>query len=304
MKTKIFILLLLNVLFVYGQEPILFFDAWHLDINFEDTSEYKYLSIDTNKVWIITKPQKNILFLPTTLPELGEKAIISDTNQYYKKNLRTSFQFKLYLESSFDYSIFSRYKYDLDKNKDGGIIETSYDNGETWKNILFDDRIMNSSVSKVFGLLYDINDTILSYNNQPGFTGFHPELGHFEIYFRYFGDGDADTMLLRFTLSSDSIESQNEGWMLDDIRFFKTLADRIYSHGGKMPVLKIFPNPTLGIIYITSDIEEIAQIQILSLTGTVLFQENDKNVIQINNLKPGLYFIRINNRYLSKIVKY
>jgi hypothetical protein len=303
MKTIILILVILNIHFAYGQEQIFSFLAGpgeELNINFEDTAEYKYISIDTNNVWFITNPQKEILFLPPELPELGEKAIISDTNNYYKNNLKSSFQFKLYLESSFFYYIFFRYKYDFEKNKDGGIIETSYNNGETWKNILFDDEIINYK-SQVYGYLYNINDTIASYNNQPGFTGLQSEMEHVEFDFQKYGYDD--TVLIRFTISTDSVDSQNEGWMFDDFRFFNTIGNGIYNFENSIPSIKVFPNPSSDIINIICYDEEIVQLQVLSLTGDVIFQENNKNVISVKSLKPGMYFIKINNSYFSKIIK-
>jgi len=303
MRTKIFILSLLNVLYANGQEFIFSIDPFHLSINFEDSSEYKYFSIDTNNLWFIAKPQKDILFIPSTLPLLGEKAIISDTNLYYGKNLRSSFHFKFYLESSFNYSIFARYKFDFDKNKDGGIIETSYDNGETWTNILFDDRIVNSNDFRLYGIFYDKKDTIISYNNQPGFTGLCSGMEHFEIYFEYW-EPINDTIILRFTFSSDSIDSHNEGWLLDDIRFDKSWDCKINDPASTSPDIKIFPNPASGIIYLISESEEIDQIQILSLTGTILYQEYKKDMIKINHLNPGIYFMKVNNRFLNKIAIY
>jgi hypothetical protein len=73
MRGLIIIVLYLSTLSIYSQEIL----DWHYStINFEDTSEYKYVSIDT-------KPEKQILFLPSNYPDLGAYAIISDTNDYY-----------------------------------------------------------------------------------------------------------------------------------------------------------------------------------------------------------------------------
>jgi hypothetical protein len=80
MRGLIIIVLYLSTLSIYSQEIL----DWHYStINFEDTSEYKYVSIDTNSIWYVTKPEKQILFLPSNYPDLGAYAIISDTNDYY-----------------------------------------------------------------------------------------------------------------------------------------------------------------------------------------------------------------------------
>jgi len=71
--------------------------------------------------------------LPSDDPYLGEYAIISDTNDYYPIKIKSSFQFKLLLDCGCDvYSINFSHKYDFDKNKDRGIIESSFNNGLSW----------------------------------------------------------------------------------------------------------------------------------------------------------------------------
>ena len=97
MRSLIIIVLYLSTLSIYSQEIL----DWHYStINFEDTSEYKYVSIDTNSIWYVTKPEKQILFLPSNYPDLGEYAIISHTRFILREHWATispmtmSFTFK------------------------------------------------------------------------------------------------------------------------------------------------------------------------------------------------------------------
>jgi len=42
------------------------------DISFETTFEHNFVQIDTNEIWYIAKPNKEILFIPSNSPYLGE----------------------------------------------------------------------------------------------------------------------------------------------------------------------------------------------------------------------------------------
>lgn len=296
------ILCLVFILFntiVHGQVPI-FSENWYVEMSFEDTLENKYILFDTNNVWFVTKPEKEILFIPSTLPEIGEKALITDTNDYYAINTNSSFCFKLILEQALFHHIFFRYKYDFEKNKDGGIIETSYDNGKSWENILFDEKIIG--VKTFIDGLYTTNDKIESYNNSPGYTGLQSEIAAFDLEFYYRTLNNIDTVLMRFTISSDSVESNNEGWLLDDFRFSKYPGDGISNPIKLNNSINIFPNPTSDILYIKSDIESINKIEIISPAGIILPSIYENGEIFLDHMSPGIYLIRINQNFTKKIM--
>lgn len=287
MKKLIIFFILLNACMIHAQEVIIM-DAIGSNISFEDVSDSNFISIDTNKVWYIAKPQKDILYIPTDHPSLGEYAIFTDTSQFYDTNTISSFQFQLYLDYIDFYDIDFYQKYDFEPNKDGGIIETSYDNGETWQNLLFDHTIMDYSLGY---LLYDINDTIKAFNNEPGFTGIFSDGGTFGIRWQNY-DMAGDTMLLRFTFASDSVDTENEGWLLDDFDF----------GGGLVPVenlpgnsgITLFPNPATSYINLNIRDSNLSQVDIVSFTGELLysFKYNGNESIDISFLEPGIYFIR------------
>ena len=164
MRTLIIIIINLSALSLYSQE--LLYLGWpHSSINFEDTSEYKFFSNDTNNVWHIGKPQKDILFLPSNHPYLGKYAIVTDTIDCYPDSIHASFQFKLTLGEGDEYEISFSHKYDFEEKSDGGIIETSFDHGHTWYNILTDPKTQDR-ITHLYNF-YSLTDTISSNNNQP-----------------------------------------------------------------------------------------------------------------------------------------
>ena len=284
MKKLILFLILFKMSFAYAQEVIIL-NAYLTELSLEDTSEYKYVSIDTDSVWYIAKPQKVLLSMPSNL---GDYALITDTNQYYPKNSRSSFQFKLYLDVVDFYLIEFYQKYDFELKKDGGIIETSYDNGETWQNLIMDTLIINHNLGY---LLYDIDDTIEAFGGQPGFTGTFSEGGFYSVWWQNYSM-IGDTMLLRFTFASDSNDTDNEGWLLDGFRF----------GGGLVPIddpatnsaLTLYPNPASSYLSIKTQNGLLVQLDVLTTAGTIVYSKtiNGNEILDISSLKPGIYFIR------------
>ena len=306
MKRLYFLLVLCYSILSYSQE--LLYMGWpHSSINFEDTTEYKYISIDTSNIWQIIEPDKQILFIPPEYPHLGEYAIISDTNSYYTSNINASFQFKLLGGSGNYYEISFFQKFDFENNKDGGIIETSYDNGITWQNIILDSIIQNNLVDTYN--LYSTEDTIISFENQPGFTGLQSDIERVIITFNALESMRGDSMLLKFSIGTDSADAQNEGWMLDDFAFggiYVYVRESINNNGSR---IIISPNPVKDVLEIKSDKKNITSIKIVSLLGTTLLEKNGFNLdsIELEGIYSGIYLIVCedikDNRWIYKIQK-
>ena len=287
MKHILLFLLLVKASIALPQELL----HWGLDrvISFENTSDYKYILLDTTDIWQIGKPRKDILFLPPNSP-FAENAIFTDTAQYYAVNKKASFQFKLRLDGNDSYYLHFYQKYDFEPNKDGGIIETSHDNGQSWSNIILDTVIMNHIIEL---RLYASEDTIAAFENQPGFTGTNASMGSRFIewedpgYLMY-----RDTILLRFSFASDSVETPHEGWLLDEITF----------GGGLVPIderkeqqgIQIYPNPASERINLLYNNQAFSLIEIYSFAGQKLIslQGGGMDTIDISTLAPGIYILR------------
>ncbi|MBA7532480.1 hypothetical protein ES705_24706 [subsurface metagenome] len=201
------------------------------------------------------------------------------------------------------YSITFYQKYDFEEFADGGIIETSYDKGLTWQNILFDTLIQNNLVESIN--LYEADDTINSYDNQPGFTGLQSDMNlvviDFEANRNYY-----DTMSLKFTISTDSYDAQNEGWLLDGF-YFAGITVGIEASVNNSGV-KISPNPSSDLLSIYSETNSITTVEIFSLDGKKLLSENSYEIrsVDISKLQPGIYLILCKSedtRWITKIQK-
>ena len=290
MKRLLLIILLTDPIVSYTQE-LLYLGRVINGVDFIDTNGYKYISIENDDVWFIARPEKSILFLPPNFP-IAKKALITDTSVCYKSNVSSSFQFKLFMLSIGDtYIIDFEHKYDFEKNKDGGIIETSYDNGNTWQNILFDTIVQNHIVEYVN--MYNISDTISSLNNQPGFTGIQAQLSAVMIEFEPTESIREDTMVLRFTFASDQTDAENEGWMLSNFTFAGRWGFGVNEGQNDFYNIHIYPNPGTDLLYIKSELKLVNQVQIFTLGGKKLLEKqgNDLKMLDVSSLPPGIYIV-------------
>jgi hypothetical protein len=285
MKKLLVLLFIINSLITIAQTTIDLMQSPGA-IGFEFPGDTQYVQIDTNRIWFIAPLKKERIILPSGS---GENAIMTDTSQFYPPDGYASFQFKLAI-GFFDYrTILFWMGYDFEQNKDGGTIETSYDDGETWNNLIFDTAIMNHTIpAEVF--LYDEFDTIAALGNRPGFTGSDYYSGFDVTWSNRIMPND--TMLLRFTFASDSVDTPFEGWVLDDFNFIGDYVS-IESNTNQLSVF-IFPNPTIDLINIFSKAKPIIRVEVLSLVGRLLLVESgfDIKSLSVDSLQPGYYIVR------------
>lgn len=302
-KTFVYFCILLWATFASAQDFLYF--GWGGEyFDFEDSTKYNHVLIDSTDIWRIMKPDKEILFLPD---EFGESAIITDTNQYYSTNIQASFQFKLYfIGGTSIYNIRFWHKYDFNPNVDGGIIETSWDYGATWQNIIFDSIIQTNLWEEGFEQnMYSLSDTIVSFDNQPGFTGLNAEGKVVIISFwspSGVDIGELDTLLLRFTMKSGTVSDNNEGWLLDEFSFTGTLFNNVADVNNRLKKLSLYPNPASDIVKLKLENEEINCILIYSLSGEIIKEFSGTNSINVKDVNPGVYLILVNRKYTNKLI--
>jgi len=292
MKTKIFQLLFILIIIsnIQGQinnpfGSLLFKDT----IDF--TPQHSWLNIpDTNSnIWEIGNPNK-VFFNSGHLDDI---AIVTDTENYYNNNCNDFFTITIPCNYQYGEIILSFYhKYDTDTLIDGGIIEISYDNGNTWVNVI--DDIAHLSTN--FIGLYE--DTIM--NNEYGFSGKSDNWQYVELY--WFWDATTkkktsskfyETIIIKFRFKSDNINTNKEGWMIDNLVFSG------YSIVGNISEItnniQIYPNPASDFINIKTKNYDKTKISIFNISGELLinkyFINNTK--LDIKNLKKGIYFIKI-----------
>lgn len=59
--------------------------------------------------------------------------------------------------------------------------------------------------------------------------------------------------------------------------------------------IKIYPNPTFDMLYISNLLNENLNVKIYNAVGEIVYLEKNKNGIDLSPLAQGVYFIEINN---------
>lgn len=107
----------------------------------------------------------------------------------------------------------------------------------------------------------------------------------------YIGSDSYDNLTVLFTVLKDSTVDTNKTG-IDNISYNKINAE-------------IFPNPVNGLVTISAPIN-ITKIEIENLMGQIIYSgtyNNKKILLDLSKLTTGVYFIRINDTYVKKIVK-
>jgi len=115
-----------------------------------------------------------------------------------------------------------------------------------------------------------------------------------------------DTMLLRFTISTDPVDAQNEGWMLDDFYFEGGYFESIKDNNSNSEIL-LYANPARTLLIIEKQEQNISHVSILSIKGETVIEKKSNNItfVNVDSLEQGYYLVicrnRSNNYWISKI---
>ncbi len=209
-----------------------------------------YLEIDSSaeNIWQIGKPSKSYF----NSAWLAERAIMTDSIHPYPIDNYSWFELyfgEFNLSWGYPNDIFVQFhhKFDTDSLKDGGYITVSYDNGITWSNIIHDNVFGEMNPQGESGNLYTDDD--LLFNGEEGFSGRSDDwittwFAWYHLLAKKSINAEiGDTMILRFNFVSDSIQTNKEGWLIDDIRLFSVdLGGGIENQQWKTDI-NIYPNP-------------------------------------------------------------
>lgn len=281
MKKNIFLLIiLLLAIQAKSQTPI----EWYafnppIIFDFEDRDANGHFFIDTTQsenIWQIAIPDKTIFDTASS----GNIALITDSLNFYPTNNESSFVIQIFSDDHTKLSF--NHKYDFDEETDGGIIEVSFDFGNTWMNI--SDTLNTWS----YDLAYDAE--ISSYNNLIGYSGSSNGWKNAQF---YFGHAQYGTMF-KFTSSSDSIDNQREGWMIDDLEFWilATSTDEI-----ERTRIKVFPNPINDFTKIEFEEEVNFNLKIVDMNGRTVFKKDNirSSTYQMDtsSLREGTFILEV-----------
>jgi len=283
--------------------------AWS-DTSGFGTSANVSVGVDTTAahLWRIGQTLKPV-FSNDTLPAQG---IMTDTLHPYPRNADDYFVLKIgFLLPNVVIDIWHRYQ--ADSLHAGGIIEYSVDNGSSWLNIASCPYVLKVNC-------YSGMDTLLT--GQPAFTGKSngTQLSRFqfmncEIIGRRQTDATciplfftADSIYVRFRFVSDSTSDSLSGWMIDSIRVENPGC--IFVPGGVIPVtaagaVQLYPNPVADELTISaaSPLTSFSIINPLGKTLKTLGNNAAKVEVDVADLPPGLYFVKIDGSGVYKFVK-
>ncbi|MGD0712012.1 MAG: T9SS type A sorting domain-containing protein [Bacteroidales bacterium] len=263
-------------------------------ISFDDTSTFTYIKIDTayhNNIWQAGKPDKVLFNSAHSVPN----AIVTDTINPYSTNNNSVFILRaVQTTGTTNFGLQFNYKINTDSLNDYGTIEASPDNGITWINIIKD--------AQSYGFFWNVwnNHSVTIYSSQNNdtlpFTGTSNGWYSFTFSTNYAGPLVTSTYLLyRITFHSDNIQTNKEGWMIDDIS--AGIWESIKELDNVFP-LTIFPNPTSSEIQLIGNQSSVNSIEIYNMIGeriyTLPFTDNRSPItINISAFPSGMYFAKI-----------
>lgn len=269
-----------------------------------DTSQWNTIQIEldtsSQNVWQIGTPRKAIFGSAATEPN----AIVTDTINFYPTNDTSRFIAKFYLPITY-WGVFAfqwQQKLDMDASSDGGIIEYSIDSGRTWVNVF-----NNPYVYNFYGFQPENVDTLPG--GEFAFSGTDSTwrdiwlcldlswLSQFYI---------NDYVLFRFTLLSDSVNNNKEGWMIDNMYSHVTFIHTV-KEIEQENYLNVYPNPANDIVHIQAqkimDYHIIETMELLDPLGRVVDKWANiptKFWFYTNKYNEGLYFLRIKTNLKSE----
>jgi hypothetical protein len=279
----------------------------HDTITFETSAPDIHILNTTGNLWQIGKPQKSFFDSAYT----GTNAILTDTINSYPANDTSSFVLTIrntYTTSCKTCMAFW-HKYDMDTIGDKGIIEGSYDGGNSW--VELNDTFTISSSSSMFSWNNDVHQINGNYTtHEPIIKGKSDGWIQSSFCWQWYIPVRVDTvvlnpdsLLIRFTFISDSVIKNKEGWMIDNI--VSSAADWSECSGikenSRETDFSVFPNPfsLQAIVKPTVPLKK-AVVTVYNSFGQTVKQMNDisgeTTVVSRDNLPAGLYFISIREK--------
>ena len=238
------------------------------------------------------------------------KAIMTDTINVYPSKNQSCFDLYISTICPFNPLITFWHKYQTDSLKDGGYIEVSHDNGITWKNVVYDTSCFSyNGGTPNRENFYTASDTISG--GIPAFSGTSNGWVLSKIQWiwwipimksNYFSPGD--TMIVRFHFSSDSIQTNKAGWIIDDLTLYNVdFPGGINETPSVNKDILVSPNPLSDacVFRCLAKSDLISSLEVIDVMGRSVFSQNKILVPELklsrNSLPTGIYFytISLNN---------
>ncbi|MCG3166358.1 MAG: hypothetical protein POELPBGB_02136 [Bacteroidia bacterium] len=282
-----------------------------LDLS-EDSSIIIIDTANSCNTWVLGHSYKTSF--DSILSPLG---LVTDTILPYTTNVKCSFIVKQTAMGFYPNLLFFEHKFETDSLLDGGYIEYSCDHGEHWRlvdgsNIVPDGPPQGVNYFNYLGLpdsywqqtMSTIHDTV------PAFTGISNDWQWSGLQIVWFYPvmrpdenrwdecwQNMDTLYMRFTFESDSIDSGKAGWMIRNIvTGWNDLSGSI-SEFSTLP-LKLFPNPATENISLElpPNSGTLSSVVISDIAGKVIASpltplQGESGTVDVSTLSSGIYFV-------------
>ncbi len=298
-KTKLLAVIVAAIVPLMGYSQ-----TYHQYFDGADTSSYYsiFMQLDTSStnVWQIGPPNKLIFDSAATAPN----ALVTDTLLSYPTNSFSSFTYDI-PNNGFPMGIMAIQwiqKLDMDPGMDGGLVEYSRDKGQTWINAFNSPEVYN------FYGFDSINVDTLP-NGEMGFTGTDSTWKDIWLCFDYSWLNNYDSVLIRHTLVSDSVDQNREGWIMDNFLVHITMIHTVNEVDTK-EYMTVGPNPTQGRVELVTKKREgyhvIENMELVNAEGKVVQNwglSPTKYFIDISNQPNGIYFLRVKTNIQTETFK-
>ncbi len=239
-------------------------------------------------------------------------ALVTGVSGAYPVNSLSAFTIKIFDPAwgsgGGDYGVLVSYwhKYDTDSLHDGGYILYSLDGGTSWANI-------SDSPGHYAPFFYDpenyanpvITGGMAAYTGKSRMNN-SAQAGWRNDSFRICFLGP-QTAYVRFVFSSDSIPSNREGWMIDNIHVLQEICEGVPKTQTGNP-FTVFPNPARE--YLTLLLLKqgpVSDLSISDVMGRTWFRAGmfKGNTIDVRSMPDGIYLLQAtmgDTRYTRKIM--
>jgi hypothetical protein len=294
---QLYLSMLCFLIFISSEAQIITFWGIH-DVDscrFETPCGLTQLYSGPDNIWQRGRPQKPFFDSAYSLPY----AMVTDTINPYRNSVDSYFDLILPVWQYYYFGIIVgfKHKFQTDTLVDGGYIEDSYDKGQTWVNVL-DDQFVHNVPIFASENLYTTQNSL-----QGGHYGFSGNSGGW-IYTRIqwvwtfpVKDSPPDTLMLRFHFISDSIQTNKDGWMIDNLLIsYADEGSGIDETAEPKVKIDILPNPAedfTTVEFNPSMQNPVTMILTNSLGNTVRKEENifgNKMELSRDGLNSGVYF--------------
>ena len=276
-------------------------------VSFETNLSTIFIDPSPNNNWQIGMPSKTFF----NAAHGGAKAILTDTINSYTPNDTSVFIYTI--RNPYTWTCYTSmeywHKYDTDTLTDKGMIDASYDGGNSW--IAVSDTSNVSPWGSEFWWDYDFHETTGNYTHHNLITSGKSDgwiLSRFNWQWWIPVKSDSiiappDSLMIRFTFIADAIETNKEGWMIDDILTYS--ADWQQCSGiedqNREKKISISPNPFTSQTILKADfLFNNATITIYNFAGQAVNYfagiTGHTFTLSRDNLPSGFYYLVVKEK--------